>query len=121
MTTWIAILLLALLASALLAWPLLRARKTASTRLEHDLAIYRAQLEELSQDVDSGTLSDDMAVTAKREIERRILKAADHRESAADPASFQGLKLTSVSILLLMAAGSLALYTQLCRKERLNL
>jgi len=112
-TTWIAIFLLALLASVLLAWPLLRARRHDGKRLDHDLAVYRAQLQELEQDVDNGSLSEEMAVSAKREIERRMLKAADRHEELTGPKQIQGGTVTSVAIVLLIASGSLALYTHL--------
>src|SRR6185369_14363693 len=57
--------------------PLLRAKLTATNRLDNDLAIYRDQLAEVERERATGNLSDSDATAARTEIERRILVAAD--------------------------------------------
>ncbi len=72
--------LLALLATATvgaLLIPLLRAEKPSADRLEGELAIYRDQLAEIERERASGALSEPDAATARLEIERRALAAAD--------------------------------------------
>jgi len=64
--------------------PLLRAKVTGTGRLEGDLAIYRDQLAEVERERVAGSLSDTDAASARTEIERRILVAAE-RDSATEP------------------------------------
>jgi len=72
--------LLTLAALAALAWPLLRRQGRALERPE--LAVYRDQLAELERDLARGLIGPEEAAAARREIERRLLRAA----SAAGPA-----------------------------------
>ena len=72
--------LLALLATATvgaLLIPLLRAEKPSAGRLEGELAIYRDQIAEIERERASGALGEADAATARLEIERRALAAAD--------------------------------------------
>lgn len=70
--------LLTLLVLAVLAWPLWR--RPQSRGKEEELAIYRAQLAELERDRARGLIAAEEAATARREIERRLLRAAARRE-----------------------------------------
>ena len=69
--------------------PLLRTRHRTTTRLDHDLAVYRDQLAEIEREARAGALPETEAKAARSEIERRILAAADKSEAPAggtDPA-----------------------------------
>jgi cytochrome c-type biogenesis protein CcmH len=66
--------LLTLVALAALAWPLLRRSYREGERPE--LAVYKDQLAELERDFARGLIGAEEAAAARREIERRLLRAA---------------------------------------------
>ena len=80
MSVWLAIGALTLAAVLPILWPLLRPSKVVSERLDHDLEVYRDQLREVDAELASSSLTEREAGEAKREIERRILRAADQGE-----------------------------------------
>jgi len=57
--------------------PLLRRRVDGTGRLDSELAIYRDQLAEIERERAAGTLAEPDAASARIEIERRILAAAE--------------------------------------------
>lgn len=75
MTFWIVAAALTVLALAILLAPLLRSAGNAATRADHDLAVYRAQLDELESEVERGVISESQAESARVEIQRRMLAA----------------------------------------------
>jgi cytochrome c-type biogenesis protein CcmH len=80
MTLWLTLGAMTTLAIAMILAPLLRHPKAAAARREFELEVYRAQLRELSRELERGMLGPEEAAAARLELERRIL-AAD-----ADPA-----------------------------------
>ncbi len=68
---------LALISAAVVAAPLLRGRSAAVDAGGHDVALYRAQLDELADEQASGAIGEAEAAAARVEIERRLLRAAD--------------------------------------------
>ena len=71
-----ALLILTILILALLCWPLLRRHHAAhADRAAFDLNVYRAQLEDLEQDLARGVIEPEEAEKLRVEIERRILRA----------------------------------------------
>lgn len=111
MNLWLAMGGLTLVAVLPILWPLLRPSKRANDRLDHDLEVYRDQLREVDAELASNALTDREAGEARREIERRILRAADHGNSSAGPGAPSAL--TAVLIALLLPALTVLLYTQL--------
>ena len=107
MILWVALGLMTLAALAALLWPLLRARPPAADRLDHDLAVYKAQLAELEVEVGRGAIAPEEATLARAEIERRMRRAADAERPA--PAQRRGLSIgaaAGVAVLLpALAAG----------------
>lgn len=100
-------------AVAALVWPLARRRTPEPTRAEHDLVVYRDQLEELERDIERGLLNAEQASAAKIEIQRRMLAAAadaDKETSAAD--GLDGTWAVAV-VAALVPAGAFALYLHL--------
>jgi len=98
--------LLALLAAAWLAWPLLRRMEPPAHAAAHGQAVYRDQLAELERDVARGLLSPEEEAAARAEIGRRMLAAeraaAGARASDAAPARV----LAGAALLVpLLAAG----------------
>ncbi|MBT7760876.1 MAG: c-type cytochrome biogenesis protein CcmI, partial [Rhodospirillaceae bacterium] len=82
MTLWLAIGGLSLAAILPILWPLLRPGKVAVDRLDHDLEVYRDQMREVDAELAANTVTEREAGEARREIERRILRAAEHGQSA---------------------------------------
>ncbi|WP_219845893.1 c-type cytochrome biogenesis protein CcmI [Emcibacter nanhaiensis] len=94
---WAIMAVLLFLALAVVLVPLLRSGKRQ--RDEHpDVAVYKAQLAELEEDIAQGRLSAEEAETARLEIQRRLLKAADRQEVGTAP-------VTSLTGKLIMIAG----------------
>lgn len=77
MILWIVLAGLVLAALVPLLWPLMRPPRRGEDRLGHDLAVYRDQLHELESERTRETIDATEAAEARREIERRILRAAD--------------------------------------------
>ncbi|MDA0663264.1 MAG: c-type cytochrome biogenesis protein CcmI, partial [Proteobacteria bacterium] len=65
--------LMTLGAAALVVLPLIRAQRTSATRTEHEIEIYRDQLDEVGRDLERGQITTDQADAARIEISRRIL------------------------------------------------
>ncbi|WP_417316707.1 c-type cytochrome biogenesis protein CcmI [Emcibacter sp.] len=77
---WVLMAALLVLALAFVLVPLFRSVRRQKD--EHpDRAVYRAQLAELEEDVAEGRLSGEEAETARLEIQRRLLKAADRQDT----------------------------------------
>ena len=71
------------------------------------VAHYRRQLVELDEDLAVGQISTDHAVSARLEVERRILRLADHQE-AREKASRSGWQvLALVCVMLVLASAGL--------------
>ncbi|MBC8241043.1 MAG: c-type cytochrome biogenesis protein CcmI [Alphaproteobacteria bacterium] len=111
MIVWLAIGGLTLAAVLPLLWPLLRPSRTLSDRLDHDLEVYRDQLREVAAELATNALSEQEAGEVRREIERRILRAAEHKQGSGTQMAPSAL--TAVLIALLLPALTLFLYTQL--------
>ncbi len=84
--------------AAMLAWPLWRRRKSAATRAEYDLAVFRDQLAEIERDAERGLIAAKQAEAARLEVERRILARADEAERAARPSPWARRIVLSVAV-----------------------
>ncbi|MGH7014422.1 MAG: c-type cytochrome biogenesis protein CcmI [Stellaceae bacterium] len=71
--------------------PLWQRGRRALTRGRYDRAVYRDQLAEIERDVARGIVRPEDAAAARREIERRILGAADEADAPAQGAPRRGL------------------------------
>ncbi len=76
MMFWLLAALLSVAVLALFAWPMLRGRSERG-EANADLSVYRDQLAELDRDVARGVLPDKEAASARLEIQRRLLAAAN--------------------------------------------
>ena len=109
---WLALGAIALVVLAVLIVPLLRTRLGGATRFPHDLAVYREQLRELEADLDQGAIGEAEAAAARREIERRILRAAE--TAGARPAGDRRLgRLSAIALALLLPAATAGIYWKL--------
>jgi cytochrome c-type biogenesis protein CcmH len=103
---WILVFLVTAAALAAVVVPLGRGRATTAARLDHDLAVYREQLKELEVDVARGVVPEGEAANARREIERRILRAGAEAEKAASARPKLALAV-AVGIAMPVASGLL--------------
>lgn len=96
-------------ALALLLPPLLRRHGRAAPRHAYDLEIYRDQLRELDRDAERGLIGAGQHASARAEIERRMLGAAQPDDAAhrAEPSIVTAFV---VAVALPLVAGSLYLW-----------
>ena len=75
---WIAATVMTVITLGILMFPVIRrGAVTAATRKDFDLTVYKDQLQEVDRDLERGLLSQDQAISARTEIERRMLGAMD--------------------------------------------
>lgn len=94
MAFWIAAALLAALVTYIVTRPLTRAAATITSRSEADLAVYKDQLAEIDRDVARGALTAEEAHSAKAEVGRRLLRAAEGDDPGVAPAAASGSVLS---------------------------
>ncbi len=100
-------------AVAALVWPLARRRAAEPARAEHDLVVYRDQLEEVERDRERGLLTGEQASAAKIEIQRRMLAAADGTGEGTSAADGRGGPWAVAVVAAMVPAGAIALYLHL--------
>lgn len=83
MTLWLVIGLMTAAAIFAVLWPLGR---KSELRTDSDLAVYRAQLDEIETDRSAGRIGESEAAAARIEVSRRLLAAADHAATVVVPA-----------------------------------
>lgn len=108
MMFWSAVAALTALAVLMLVRPLARAGRE-DDRIARDLAVYRDQLRELDAEVERGTIKAEERDAARTEIERRMLRAADHAE-AADKAPARASGRIALAIALLLPIVAVPIY-----------
>ncbi len=106
---------LALLTTLLLLWPVWRQRQRLG-RIEAELAVCRAQLEEIARDRELGLVDEDAARAAETEIKRRMLAIAGENEREEDGGKRPLRSLAVASALLVPIAGA-AFYLHLGRPD----
>lgn len=80
---------------------------------EADVAVYRDQLLEVDRDVARGTLPEAEAASARLEISRRLLAAADAGSVAAAPLSVRTRRTVAMAIVILLPLFVLGTYLSL--------
>ena len=103
--------LMTVAAMVLLVLPLVLRHGAMASRAEYDMEIYRDQLDEIERDVDRGVIDADERASARTEIERRMLAAADHSQGVGDSDPGRSGIFAGFAIMMLvpLAAGSLYL------------
>ena len=107
MSLWLALVVLAGCAAALLCIPFLRPRQ-ALERQATDADIYKQQLRDLAQEVVSGEVDEKVAANERVAIERRIL--ADSPKLAESVATPQVDRLTALGVAAVVVLGAVVLY-----------
>jgi cytochrome c-type biogenesis protein CcmH len=97
---------------AFVVLPLLRGGRPAPERSQFDRAVYRDQLRELQRDEARGLIAPAEAASARIEIERRLLAAADEG-TAPNPARSAPSPLLAVALAVLLPGASVLLYLAL--------
>ncbi len=106
---------LALLTTILLVWPVWRQRQRLG-RIEAELAVCRAQLEELGRDRELGLVDDQAAKAAETEIKRRMLAIAGESEKE-EGREVRPLRSVAIVSALLVPIASVAFYLYLGRPD----
>lgn len=104
--TLILLFIMAIVLASVL-WPLWRPSTGGAARGRYDRAIFRDQLKEIERDVARGIVQPADAEQARREIERRILAAADEPDSLPPSAPKPRL---AVMVAAAAAVGVFAIY-----------
>ena len=112
MLVWLIFAVLAAVVVGLVIWPLATARSRAPARAAYDRAVYRDQLKEIARDVDRGLLTPAEAASARLEIERRLLAAAEEPERGARSAAKSGMTPRALTVVLavLVPLAAVAIY-----------
>lgn len=106
---------MSLAAFLFVAWPLVAGQRRQNDAAK-SVSVFKAQLEELEADVESGLVEISGAETSRVEIERRILDAASKDDGSEGPQGSRRAILT-ISLLLLTAISAGLLYNQLGAPE----
>lgn len=109
---WLSAALMTAVAVSAVGLPLFRrTSRRKDHRADYDITVYKDQLAEIERDVERGLLGEAEAEAAKIEIQRRMLKAADAADAAAQEASASSRSPALVGALALcIAAGAFGLY-----------
>ncbi len=108
---WLALGIATAAVTVALLWPLLKPPPETSDRARHDIEVYRDQLAEIETERARGGIGDTEADAARREIERRLLRAGEELGRGAT-AGGQGLA-AAIAIALLVPIGATVLYLKL--------
>ena len=110
---YLAIAVLAAMAALVLGYALVRRPRAAASRIEHDLEVYRAQLDELNREREAGLVSEAEAASAKLEIERRVLAADRTRSDDAAPRGRRREWISAALVAGLVPLAAVGLYAWL--------
>jgi cytochrome c-type biogenesis protein CcmH len=103
--------LLVVMALAALLRPLMRTRQGSADRGETIVALFRQELANIDAEIAQGRLAPNEAETARAEITRRMLAAADQENALADPAAETSWRIGAVvGIAGLLPAAGFAIY-----------
>jgi cytochrome c-type biogenesis protein CcmH len=113
MTFWFVLALMTAAAIVAVLWPLSR---PGSARGGSDTAVYRDQLDEIARDRAAGLIGEAEAETAKVEVSRRLIAAADAaatEKSQPDKSPVWRRRWTAIAGFALLPVGTVALYLML--------
>jgi len=116
MTLWFLFALMTAAAIFAVLWPLGHGRKdTARDDADHDVAVYRDQIEEIERDRASGLIADAEAEAARVEVSRRLIAAADAAQVAVPKVAGETMRrrIAAVVVLVVLPAVAGAFYLKL--------
>ena len=99
-------------ATFIVLWPL--GRTPGAVRGGSDLLVYRDQLQEIDRDRTAGLIGEAEAESARLEVSRRLLAAADHETpsvfEAAAPPNLRRRRAAALAVLIILPFGPPSLY-----------
>lgn len=107
MMLWLVLSLMTAAAILAVLWPLSRRERLPGGS---DIAVYRDQLDEIERDCAAGLIGDREAETARIEVSRRLIAAADAEAPTAPVASPWRRRAVALVALILLPLGTAALY-----------
>lgn len=115
---WIAAVAATVAVLGLLVLPLMRKSKGTAqpSRADFDLTVYKDQLAEVDRDLERGVLSEDQALAARTEIERRMLAATGEAmgegqsSEAPRPSAVRTTGALLVALLVVVPLGAFGIY-----------
>lgn len=110
MLFWIVAALLTLGASLAVLAPLARGRRSVATAADHDLEVYKDQLQELERDTERGLIAPAEAEQARAEIGRRILKLGERTDGGQSALVSPVARMAGMAAVLAVPVVSWALY-----------
>ena len=110
---WLFFIILILVSIAVVLLPFLRGdAKEAPERVDYDIVVYRSQLAEIDQEIETGLLTPDQADAARAEVHRRML-AAEDAELATPSARIADRRYRLAAVIafaVILPVGATALY-----------
>ena len=91
--------------------PLFRVRNETTPNTNHNITVYKSQLQELDADQQAGLLNDAESASARLEIERRLLKVAEQGGNKESGPGVSRRLLAVATILVLLASAAFYLNT----------
>lgn len=113
MLFWIVAALLTLGASLAVLAPLARGRRSVATAADHDLEVYKDQLQELERDSQRGLINPAEAEQARAEIGRRILKLGQRTNDGQGALDSPLARMAAMVAVLAVPVVSWGLYSYL--------
>jgi cytochrome c-type biogenesis protein CcmH len=110
MTLWLILGAMGAAVATILFLGLRRRSAVPSDTADHDLAVYRAQLDELERDRERGVLEDSELASARLEVQRRILAADARRGPSGDAAAGKAGWVMPLALALVVPLGAGAIY-----------
>lgn len=110
MTLWLVFLLMTAVAIFAVLWPL---SQRAPVKAGSDIAVYRDQLDEIERDRNAGLIGDREAESARTEVSRRLIAAADATLVVPAGGSPWRRRIVALAALALLPLGAASLYLAL--------
>ncbi len=110
MTLWLILGAMGAAVATILFLGLRRRSVVPSDAADHDLAVYRAQLDELERDRERGVLEDSELASARLEVQRRMLAADAGRGRTGAAASRRAGWVLPLALALAVPLGARAVY-----------
>jgi cytochrome c-type biogenesis protein CcmH len=109
MTLWFLFALMTAAAIFAVLWPLGRARQDEHRAdADHDVAVYRDQIDEIERDRASGLIGEAEAEGARVEVSRRLLAAADAAQAVAPAQRGETMRRRVAAVAVLVALPAVA-------------
>lgn len=120
MMFWVGAVVMVVLALLLLLPPLLgRSREIGVARREANLAIFQQRMEELKQDLESGSISEAQLEQAEADLKRELLADLEGDEEQAESDGGVG-RLGALVVLVVVPLITFGLYSQLGSPDAVN-